>query len=44
LTGYGRFGHPYDFHRVRYVFAGAERLEPETRQVSTEDLADLAKA
>jgi acyl-[acyl-carrier-protein]-phospholipid O-acyltransferase/long-chain-fatty-acid--[acyl-carrier-protein] ligase len=36
LAGYARLAHPYDFHRVRYVFAGAERLEPETRRTWAE--------
>lgn len=33
LAGYGRAAHAYDFYAVRYVFAGAEKLKPETRRL-----------
>jgi acyl-[acyl-carrier-protein]-phospholipid O-acyltransferase / long-chain-fatty-acid--[acyl-carrier-protein] ligase len=31
LSGYARRGHPVDLQSLRYIFAGAERLRPETR-------------
>ncbi|HYD17873.1 MAG TPA: acyl-[ACP]--phospholipid O-acyltransferase [Patescibacteria group bacterium] len=36
LAGYARFAHPYDFHAIRYVFAGAEKLKEETRRIYAE--------
>jgi len=36
LAGYARFAHPYDFRSIRYIFAGAEKLKPETRKLWSE--------
>lgn len=33
LAGYGKFAHPYNFYSLRYVFAGAEKLKADVRQM-----------
>jgi acyl-[acyl-carrier-protein]-phospholipid O-acyltransferase / long-chain-fatty-acid--[acyl-carrier-protein] ligase len=36
LTGYARRANPYDFYALRYVFAGAEPVRKETREIWAE--------
>ncbi|MGC5325759.1 AMP-binding protein [Brevibacillus sp. SYSU BS000544] len=33
LAGYGRYAHPYDYYALRYIFAGAEKLKDDVRQL-----------
>ena len=36
LAGYARVAHPYDFYSMRYIFAGAEKVKAETRDLGGE--------
>lgn len=36
LAGYAKYAHPYDFYSIRYVFAGAEKLQKENRKLWAE--------
>ncbi|MGR8920039.1 MAG: AMP-binding protein [Gammaproteobacteria bacterium] len=33
LRGYGRVAHPYDFHRMRFVISGAEKMTDDVREL-----------
>jgi acyl-[acyl-carrier-protein]-phospholipid O-acyltransferase/long-chain-fatty-acid--[acyl-carrier-protein] ligase len=34
LSGWAKYAHPYDFYRMRYIFAGAEKVRDETKRLS----------
>ena len=36
LAGYARMANEYDFYRMRYIFAGAERVQEKTREIYME--------
>jgi acyl-[acyl-carrier-protein]-phospholipid O-acyltransferase / long-chain-fatty-acid--[acyl-carrier-protein] ligase len=33
LSGWAHYAHPYDFYKMRYIFAGAEKVREETRRL-----------
>jgi acyl-[acyl-carrier-protein]-phospholipid O-acyltransferase/long-chain-fatty-acid--[acyl-carrier-protein] ligase len=33
LAGYAKYAHPYNFYSIRYIFAGAEKLRDDTRNI-----------
>jgi acyl-[acyl-carrier-protein]-phospholipid O-acyltransferase/long-chain-fatty-acid--[acyl-carrier-protein] ligase len=33
LSGWAKYAHPYDFYRMRYIFAGAEKVRDETKRL-----------
>jgi acyl-[acyl-carrier-protein]-phospholipid O-acyltransferase/long-chain-fatty-acid--[acyl-carrier-protein] ligase len=36
LNGWAKYAHPYDFYRMRYIFAGAEKVRDETKRLFAE--------
>jgi acyl-[acyl-carrier-protein]-phospholipid O-acyltransferase/long-chain-fatty-acid--[acyl-carrier-protein] ligase len=36
LNGWAKYAHPYDFYRMRYIFAGAEKVRDETKRMFAE--------
>jgi acyl-[acyl-carrier-protein]-phospholipid O-acyltransferase/long-chain-fatty-acid--[acyl-carrier-protein] ligase len=36
LNGWAKYAHPYDFYRMRYIFAGAERVRDDTKRMFAE--------
>lgn len=38
FRGYAKIAHPFDFHNIRFMFAGAEAVKPDTRNMWMERL------
>jgi acyl-[acyl-carrier-protein]-phospholipid O-acyltransferase/long-chain-fatty-acid--[acyl-carrier-protein] ligase len=36
LNGWAKYAHPYDFYRMRYIFAGAEKVRDATKRLFAE--------